>query len=145
MAHSRPFGRTAWDKAAGKVTDAPARVPQIQRIWIAEGLSCVFVHRSDLNKFGHLPTAFIELFSTVLVERHGGGAPSEGLCQGEWEVRRGQNPAKSVFWSVCGVKRCAKSNGGCQSDGGQAPDISGSRLGFGASPVSKSPSPGSVL
>ena len=79
MAHSRPFGRTAWDKAAGKVTDAPARVPQILRIWIAEGLSCVFVHRNDLNKFGHLPTAFIELFSTVLVERHGGGAPSEGL------------------------------------------------------------------
>jgi hypothetical protein len=32
-----------------------------------------------LNKFGHLPTAFIELFSTVLVELHGGGAPSEGL------------------------------------------------------------------
>ena len=38
-----------------------------------------FVYRSDLNKFGHLPTAFIQLFSTVLVERHGGGAPSEGL------------------------------------------------------------------
>ena len=39
----------------------------------------MFVHRSDLNKFGHLPTAFIQLFSTVLVERHEGGAPSEGL------------------------------------------------------------------
>ncbi len=39
----------------------------------------MFVHRSDLNKFGHLPIAFIELFSTVLIERHGGGAPSEGL------------------------------------------------------------------
>ena len=39
----------------------------------------MFLHWSDLNKFGHLPTAFIELFSTVLVERHGGGAPSEGL------------------------------------------------------------------
>ena len=39
----------------------------------------MFLHWSDLNKFGHLPTAFIELFSTVLIERHGGGAPSEGL------------------------------------------------------------------
>jgi hypothetical protein len=64
---------------------------------------------------------------------------------GEWEVRRGQNPAKSVFPSVSGVKRCAKSNRGCQSDGQLLPDISGSRLGFGASSGSKSPCPGSVL
>ncbi len=43
------------------------------------------------------------------------------LSLGEWEVRRGQNPAKSVFLGFSGVKRCAKSNGGCQSDGGLPP------------------------
>jgi hypothetical protein len=64
---------------------------------------------------------------------------------GIFSVGGGQNPAKSVFPSFRGVKRCAKSNGGCQSDGGRPPDISGTRLGFGASPASKSPCPGSVL
>ena len=38
-----------------------------------------------------------------------GDGPGRGsVREGEWEVRRGQNPAKSVFPSVCRIKRCGK-------------------------------------
>ena len=49
-----------------------------------------------------------------------------GLLRGEWEVRRGQNPAKSVSHKNNG----AKLNGVRRCDGLREPSFSGRRLGF---------------
>ena len=74
-----------------------------------------------------------------------------GLCtvlvtlKGEWEDRRGQNPAKSVFPSVCGVKRWGEIRRGCQSDGQLLPDISGGAPDFSPASGPKAPVASCIL